>query len=213
VTVDDAPGQEADVRLLRPSGRAYLAALLVTAPPALGITLRNVLADRTSWLVHAVSLGGTLAVTGVLVLLFFRVASVRTEDGAVLKRNLFGAVRRIPHDAVASVLLVPCYRRLRAPDTTLLAFLDADGRALLRLDGLHWDSAQLRALARVSGAPVTEPDGVVTRAELRASHPSAVNWAERHAVALYWASGVLVVVVLGVAIVAASQGWCRPDGC
>ena len=180
VTVEDGTGRAADVGVLRPSGRAYLAALAVTAPPALGITLRNLSGDGTSWVVHAVSLGGTLAVAGVLVLLF---------------------------------LLVPCYRRLRAPDTTLLAFLDTEGRALLRLDGLHWDSAQLRALARVSGAPVTEPEGVMTRARLRASHPYAVNWAERHAVALYWASGVFFVATLVVAMVAASQGWCRPDGC
>ena len=213
MTAEGGTGRAADVGVLRPSGRAYLAALLVTAPAGLGITLRNVLADRTSWVVHAVSLGGTLAVAGVLVLLFFRVASVRTEEGAVVKRTLFGAVRRIPHDAVASVLLVPCYRRLRAPDTTLLVFLDADDRALLRLDGLHWDSAQLRALARVSGAPVTEEDGVVTAARLRASHPYAVNWAERHTVALYWATGLLLVATLVVAMVAAAQGWCRPDGC
>jgi hypothetical protein len=213
VTVEDGTGRTADVDVLRPSGRAYRAALLVTAPAALGITLRNVLEDRTSWVVHAVSLGGTLAVAGVLVLLFFRVAHVRSEEGAVAKRSLFGTVRRIPHDAVASVLLVPCYRRLRAPDTTLVAFLDAEGRALLRLDGLHWDSAQLRALAGVTGAPVTEEDGVVTAARLRASHPYAVNWAERHAVALYWASGIFFVATLAVAMVAASQGWCRPDGC
>lgn len=65
----------------------------------------------------------------------------------------------------------------------------------------------------MSGAPVIEEDGVVTAARLRASHPYAVNWAERHAVALYWAAGVLVVATLVVAVVAASQGWCRPDGC
>ena len=213
MTVEEGTGRGSDVRLLRPSGRAYLTALLLNVPLSLGIVLRNVSRGGTSWVVHAVSLGGSLAVSGVLVALFFRVASVRSADGALVKRNLFGAVRRIPHDAVASVLLVPCYRRLRAPDTTLLALLDAEGRALLRLDGLHWDPAELRALAPVSGAPVTEVEGVVTRAALVASHPYAVNRVERHAVALYWATGVLSVLVVGVAIVAAAQGWCRPDGC
>lgn len=213
MTVEDGIGRAGDVGVLRPSGRAYRAALLVTAPAGLGITVRNVLEDRSSWVVHTVTLGGTLVVAGVLVQLFFRVASVCTEEGAVVKRSMFGTVRWIPHDAVASVLLVPCYRRLRAPDTTLLALLDAEGRALLRLDGLYWDSARLRALARVGGAPVTEEDGVVTAAQLRASHPYAVNWAERHAVALYWAAGVFLTATLVVAVVASAQGWCRPDGC
>ncbi|MGY2129236.1 hypothetical protein [Blastococcus sp. SYSU DS0617] len=213
MTTEDVAGREADIPLLRPSGRAYLWAVLVNAPFSIGITARNVSEGRTSWVVHVVSIGGTLAVAGVLLLLFFRLAHVRTADGALLKRNLLGVVRRVPHDAIASVLVVPCYRRLRAPDTTLLSFLDADGRALLRLDGLHWDSAQLRSLAYATGTPVTELDGIVTRARLRASHPYAINWAERHTVALYWVTGIASVAIVGAAIVATSLGWCRPDGC
>jgi hypothetical protein len=77
-------------------------------------------------------------------------------------------------------------------------------------------------------APVTELDGEVKPKQLREDHPYAINWAERHAVALYWMTGIVVVAVVGIAVVGiavvgiavvgialvgAAQGWCRPDGC
>lgn len=204
-TVSDGTDQQ--VHALRPARKAYGKALLYSAPFPLGITVRNVLDGNGSWAVHVVSIGGSLLVIGVLLVLWFRVARVWTGDNALHKRNLFGRTRVVPHRDIASVLLVPRYKRLNAPVTTLVSFLDTDGRALLRLDGIHWGAQPLRSFAHATDAPVTELDGETKPKQLRTSHPRAIHWAERRPGIVWGATGGFCVLVIGFAVLARVNGW------
>ncbi len=192
---------------LRPSAKAYRRAWAVSAPAPLVITLGNMASDDLSWPVDLAIAGATFLVMDLGVLLLLRVSRVQRGEDALVKRSMVGSSRVIPYADVATVLLVPCYRRFNAPTTTLLAFLARDGRALLRLDGVHWDSAALRRLAPVTGAPVMETDGERTPGELRRSWPGALNLGERRFGLLWKATGVFVVLVVGFAVVARSAGW------
>lgn len=190
-TDPDAIAGTGQLQTLRLSRKAYGALLLTAVGVGAYVMFRMQREHDRPWqsdLPWGLVVAGALAV---LVTLYYRNVRVWSDGRAVHRRNLFGRVRTVPHADVALVVLAPRLRlgvrfRLRG----LVAFLDHNGDALLRLTGRQWTTDQLSAFAGVTGAPVDRRDDVVRARDLRADRPNALPFAERR-------PGVLWAVIGG----------------
>ncbi len=124
--------------------------------------------------------GHALVVLGFILVLTRRTRQVIwVTDSAVVRIGLFGGPRVTPRASIAHLVLTETYRT-NAPDTaTQLLLQDADGRRLMRLDGVFWDGdaiARLVAALEIAPADATDP---MTAREYSERYPGSAFWYQR----------------------------------
>ncbi|PWW24824.1 hypothetical protein JD79_04015 [Geodermatophilus normandii] len=191
---------------LRPSGRSYGAYALPLVPLAAVLLVVRLTGDGLSLGGSVAVAAGVVAVAGVVALLYFRGTSLVLTPGALVYRSPLARDRVVAPGDVSGGVLVPRYRVLNGPESVLFALLGHDGRALVRIQGVHWDAGQVTRFARATGVPLTEVPQPVDRRDLRPWCPGALPVAERRPVAFFLTvlgGTLLVVAVLVVVLVAA----------
>ncbi|TBN55439.1 hypothetical protein EYE40_14630 [Glaciihabitans arcticus] len=133
----------------------------------------------------------------VLVALAFRVNSRITAEGdRITVRTLIGTSHGFAIDDVAELVDARHVETGFSP-TARLAFLDAEGFALLRLRPRFWDSDALRALTSSFGEKRTVLPEVITARDLLERYPFAVGFRTRRP---FLGFGLVLVAVFAVVL-------------
>jgi hypothetical protein len=183
---------------LRPSGRSYGAYVLPLAPLAAVLLVVRLAADGLSLGVSIAIAGAVVVVALLVALLYFRGTSLLLTPGALVYRSPLARDRVVAPAQVAGAVLAPRYRMLNGPESVLFALLGHDGRALVRIQGVHWDAGQVAWFASATGVRLTEVAQSVDRRDLRTWCPGALPISERRPVAFF--CGVLGGTLLFVAV-------------
>ncbi len=200
---DAIAGTTGQVQTLRLSRKAYGGLLLAAVAVGASMTLGRDREYGAPWrgdIRVGIAIAGVLAV---LATVYYLNARVWSDGRAVHRRDFFRRVHTVPHADVARVVLAPRLRlsgRIRLQG--LVAFLDHNGDALLRLTGRQWTTDQLCDFAGVTGAPVDRRDDVERARDLRDDQPGALPFLERRPWVL-WAviGGRYLLVVVAVLLV------------
>lgn len=185
---------------LRPNRRSYGRAVLPVAPlAALYLVFRLVRSGASLGVALAVAVVVAGAIVGIA-LLYLSTTTLVLTPSALVRRGLLGRTRVVEPGRVAGAVLAWRYRPLNGVESPLFALLDHSGRALLRVQGPQWDTAEVAAFARATGVPLTEVPQPVSRRDLRPWCPGALVVSERRPVAFFL--GVLGATMAAIALVA-----------
>jgi hypothetical protein len=180
--------------------RTLVTVAVVATVSSVGAALRT-----SSWGVGVLGAVFFLVLAAVMVAYVRRVGLVLTEREVVATG--WGRNRRHPRAAVARVLRATIAPSRGRPYDNLF-LLDAYGRVLVRLYGIHYTAADIDRLLHVLGVPCVGPDRPLAPAEFDRFHPGMLLWIERRPglFAALLLVGVLPVVVAAVLIAMWAQG-------
>jgi hypothetical protein len=130
-------------------------------------------------------------------LIFRQTSRVSVADGALTLTRWGRMSQPISNSSLSTAILSTKARPIWGAGLERLVLLDADGRAVLRLQGMFWRVADLRTIAESSGASVEEFAFPAQRSEFQERYPQAQWWVEAHPVATI----VLIVSISLAAIV------------
>ncbi|SHH16711.1 hypothetical protein [Geodermatophilus nigrescens] len=148
--------------------------------------------------------GLALLVAAAAVVLVLRRPGLRLTSDAVVHRR-FRGTRVVPRGDLASLVCAPRVLGGRS-GAVLLALLDRDGRALVRLQSTSWDPGEVEAFARATGLPGRFVPELTSLAEIARLAPEAVSEGDRRPVRhaalalgalLLLAAGVTAALLLG----------------
>lgn len=171
-----------------------VSAVVITAVGTAGLWLKG------GW---QVALGGAVLLLGVVAVGAVHMArsSVVLTPHEIVVTGL-GRPRRRARARAAVVVRATLIAPRGGPHHNLFV-LDAFGRVLIRVYGMHYAPRDLDRLVHALGLPVSGPDRPVTAKELARRYPGILSWAEQHPYVLggALAGAVVLLLLLGVILV------------
>ena len=199
------PANPNDV-VIRPSRTAYSKALranaIVAVPLLVVILLLQGARNPIVIPIYVVLVGLSFGI----LLLYFRVTSVRWGDGVYTYRTFFGLGRTFRAADAGLVITITSLQINLTTSTPDFIVLDKGGRKLMRLHGTFWSTDDLGPMANDLAArgvqlePVLQP---VTALQIRQRHPGAIRWWEAHRIAFTFimTGAILLLAFVAVAVI------------
>jgi hypothetical protein len=188
------------VTTIKPSSAVYKRSILASAGVGVPLILINLANNRDNPLAVAIIIVGTLAVSLIIVGLFFRNSSYAVAGTELTKTTMFGATRVIPLSNIGTIVFARSLVVSSQPITPSLILIGQAGERLARLGGSVWSGNDMAALIDATGLRAEIIEEPVSDAQLRERFPRAIHWWEAHPFAAGIIAGiaVLAVVIFGV---------------
>jgi len=160
----------------------------------------NVLTDPGGTVLIVVpTLALVVGVQVVLGALYFRLATLFVVGSEAGKTDILGRRTICPRERVAAILLLPIQLQKLANPTPhhVIAFVDAAGNTLVRVNAQYWSMQDVTQLASTLGVPIAGSwdEAPIPIAQAESRHPGVGSWYERNNEAVTAASIVLVFPV------------------
>ena len=170
-------------------GMAAFGAILTAADVAVGIATRR---D-----VRSLFYGGALLVIGLLglaaILLGMKNSRLLVGENTFGLQDLFGRRRIWTASEVGAVVDAAVVFNKSTPARRTIYVLGLDGRRLMAVYRMTWDSTAIDKLVRATGKPLDVRPGQMSIADFKRDFPSSMGWISTHSML----TGTLLAIGLG----------------
>lgn len=156
-------------------------------------------ASNGSWPIALAAHFISLVLVGAIYLRF-RSLFIGVTGTSVHERGLFSRETVVPLSQVRRAILVATYRSSSTETVLQLLLRGTDDRRLLRMRGVFWSEADMRAVAAATGASLTERTDPITAKVLFEEYPGSAYWFENRPTLTILAIIVSLVAVLGLVL-------------